>query len=186
MAEGLKAGRGLELRPLNLRDAKPLFALVEANRGRLRRWLPWPDANRSILDSRAYILRVRARERVGAARSFGLWWRGELVGIAGFVWIDPINRSAAIGYWLARGAEGQGLMTRAVTALLRHGFQVLHLNRIEIRAGVRNRRSRAIPERLGFRHEGTLKQAERLADRFVDHAVYGLLASEWLELVRPA
>jgi len=175
----LKAGRGLELRPLNLRDAKALFALVEANRDRLRRWLPWPDANRCLADSRAFILRVRAQARSGLARSFGLWWRGELVGIAGFVWIDPANQSGAIGYWLAREAEGHGLMTASVSALLRHGFRTLRLNLIEIRAGVRNRRSRAIPERLGFRHEGTLRQAERLAERHVDHSVYGLLAAEW-------
>ncbi len=179
MAKVLKAGRGLDLRPLNLRDAPALFTLVEANRDRLRLWLPWVDANGSVLDSRSYILRVRAQERLGVARSFGVWWQGGLVGIAGFVWIDPINRSAAIGYWLAREAEGHGLMTQAVTALVRHGFRTLKLNRIEIRAGVRNRRSRAIPERLGFRREGTLHQAERLADRFVDHAVYGLLAETW-------
>jgi ribosomal-protein-serine acetyltransferase len=179
MTEALKAGRGLELRPLNLRDAGAVFALVEANRERLRRWLPWPDANRSALDSRAFILRVRAQARLGTALSFGLWWKDQLVGIAGFVWIDTSNRSAAIGYWLAREAEGRGLMSAAVAALLRHGFRTLKLNRIEVRAGVRNRRSRAIPERLGFRHEGTLRQAERLADRFVDHAVYGLLAREW-------
>lgn len=179
MGPVLKAGQGLELRPLNLRDARPLFALVEANRERLRRWLPWPDANRSILDSRAYILRVRAWARQGSAHSFGIWWQERLVGVAGFVWIDPLNRTAAIGYWLAEAAEGRGLMTAAVTALLRHGFRTLKLNRIEIRAGVRNRRSRAIPKRLGFRHEGTLRQAERLVDRYVDHAVYGLLAEEW-------
>lgn len=179
MAEVLKAGRGLELRPLNLRDAKALFALVEANRDRLRRWLPWPDANRSVLDSRAFILRVRAQGRLGAAQSFGLWWKERLVGIAGFVWIDPSNCSAAIGYWLAREAEGHGLMTAAVSALLRHGFRTLKLNRIEIRAGVRNRRSRAVPRRLGFRHEGTLRQVELVGGRFVDHAVYGLLAQEW-------
>jgi ribosomal-protein-serine acetyltransferase len=179
MAAELRAGRGLELRPLLLRDAKGLFALVEANRERLRRWLPWPDANRSVLDSRAFILRVRARARAGMAESFGLWWQDRLVGVAGFVWIDPANHSAGIGYWLAQEAEGHGLMTAAVSALLRHGFRTRRLHRIEIRAGVRNRRSRAIPERLGFRHEGTLRQTERLGDRFVDHAVYGLLASEW-------
>lgn len=179
MPEVLKAGRGLELRPLSLRDAGILFALVDANRDRLRRWLPWPDSNVSVLDSRAYILRMRAQARAGSARSYGLWWKGELVGIAGFVWIDSANRSAAIGYWLAKPAEGHGLMTLAVSTLLRHGFRALKLNRIEIRAGVRNRRSRAIPERLGFRHEGTLRQAERLADRYVDHAVYGLLANAW-------
>lgn len=179
MTLALKAGRGLELRPLNLRDAGALFALVDVNRARLGRWLPWPDANRSRQDSRTYILRVRAQARHGAAQSFGLWWKGSLVGVAGFVWIDTANRSAAIGYWLAEAAEGQGLMTRAVAALLTHGFRSLGLNRIEIRAGVRNRRSRAVPERLGFRHEGTLRQAERLPDRFVDHAVYGMLATDW-------
>jgi ribosomal-protein-serine acetyltransferase len=179
MAEVLKAGRGVELRPLNLRDAGALFALVEANRDRLRRWLPWVDFNTSILDSRAFILRVRAQSRAGTAQSFGLWWQNRLMGVAGFVWLDAPNRSAAIGYWLAQEAEGHGLMTKAVTALLRHGFRTLKLNRIEIRAGVRNRRSRAIPRRLGFRHEGTLRQAERLADRSVDHAVYGLLKGDW-------
>jgi ribosomal-protein-serine acetyltransferase len=179
MAEVLKAGRGLELRLLNLRDAGALFALVEANRDRLRRWLPWPDANRSVLDSRAYVLRMRAHARAGRGQSFGLWWKDRLVGVAGFVWIDPANQSAGIGYWLAEAAEGHGLMTAAVAALLRHGFRTLGLNRIELRAGVRNRRSRAIPQRLGFRHEGTLRHSERLGDRFVDHAVYGLLAGEW-------
>lgn len=179
MAEAIKAGRGLELRPLNLRDARALFALVDANRDRLRRWLPWPDANRSVLDSRAYILRVRALARKGVGRAYGLWWRGALVGVAGFVWIDAVNRNAGIGYWLAETAEGRGLMTAAVSALVRHGFRDLGFHRIEIRAGVRNRRSRAVPERLGFRHEGTLRQVERLADRFVDHAVYGMLAGAW-------
>lgn len=179
MAEALKAGRTLELRPLQLRDARPLYTLVDANRDRLRRWLPWPDANRSVQDSRAYILRVRAQARAGMALPFGLWWKDHLVGVAGFVWLDPANQSGGIGYWLAREAEGQGLMTAAVLALVRHGFRTLKLNRVEIRAGVRNRRSRAIPERLGFRHEGTLRQAERLAGRYVDHAVYGMLAGEW-------
>lgn len=179
MGLALKAGRGLELRPLNLRDARVMYALVDANRARLRRWLPWPDANRSLQDSRAYILRVRAQARRGTALSFGLWWRGDLVGVAGFVWIDAANHSAAIGYWLAAAAEGRGLMTAAVAALVKHGFRALGLNRIEIRAGVRNLRSRAIPVRLGFRHEGTLRQVERLPDRFVDHAVYSMLADAW-------
>ena len=179
MTEAIKAGRALELRPLRLRDARALFALVDSNRSRLRHWLPWPDANLTVLDSRAYILHVRAQARLGAALPFGLWWKGSLVGVVGFVWIDPANRSAAIGYWLVQDVEGRGLMTAAVSALARHGFHSLKLNRIEIRAGVRNRRSRAIPERLGFRHEGTLRQAERLADRYVDHAVYGMLAAEW-------
>jgi ribosomal-protein-serine acetyltransferase len=176
LVESLKAGRGLELRSLRLRDARALFALVDANRDRLRTWLPWPDANRTVLDSRAYILLMRKRAQAGLGQAFGLWWKGELVGVAGFNWVDRANRCGAIGYWLAETAQGRGLMTAAVAALVRHGFRTLKLNRIEIRAGVRNRRSRAIPERLGFRREGILRQVERLGDRYVDHVVYGLLA----------
>ena len=179
MAQVLKAGRALELRPLKAREARVLFALVDANRSHLRRWLPWVDATRSMGDIREFLRRVTAQAKAGTGQSFGLWWQGRLVGVASLAWIDAANQSAAIGYWLAQEAEGHGLMTAAVTALLRHGFRTLQLNRIEIRAGVRNRRSRAIPERLGFRHEGTLRQAERLADRFVDHAVYGLLKGDW-------
>ena len=182
MAGTLKAGRGLELRPLRLADARPLYALVDANRTRLRRWLPWPDANRSSADSRAYLLRMQAQARAGVGQSFGLWWKDRLVGVAGFNWIDAANHSGALGYWLDAAAEGHGLMTAAVSALLRHGFRSLGLNRIEIRAGLRNRRSRAIPERLGFRREGTLRQAEWVSGRYVDHAIYGLLAAEWKAL----
>jgi hypothetical protein len=50
------------------------------------------------------------------------------------------------------------------------------LNRVEIHAATENRRSRAIPERLGFRQEGVLRDYERVGDRYVDIVVYSLLA----------
>jgi hypothetical protein len=50
---------------------------------------------------------------------------------------------------------------------------------VEIRAGVLNTRSRAIPERLGFREDGVLPSAERIGTRVIDHAVYVMTAREW-------
>ena len=50
---------------------------------------------------------------------------------------------------------------------------------MEIRCALDNAPSRAIPERLSFRLEGQLRQAEWIYDRFVDHAIYGLLAEEY-------
>jgi ribosomal-protein-serine acetyltransferase len=83
-----------------------------------------------------------------------------------------------MGYWLTPDAQGRGLMTAATRALVLHALGPMTLHRIEIRAAPDNRRSRAIPERLGFTHEGTVRQCEWLYDRFVDHAVYGLLATD--------
>ena len=70
-------------------------------------------------------------------------------------------------------------MTRAVSALVDHAFSSLGLNRVEIRAAPENRRSRAIADRLGFQLEGTLRQAQRIGDQYLDNAVYSMLAEEW-------
>jgi ribosomal-protein-serine acetyltransferase len=170
----LRSGRDLELRPLRLADASALFALVDADRERLRRWLPWVDANTKVAHTRAYI---RARQARGL--TFGLWWKGALGGVVGLHSFSPEHDSAAIGYWLASSMEGRGLMTRAVARLLDHAFLDLHLHRIELRAAVRNRPSRAIAERLRFHHEGTAKGALKLRGAFVDHAVYAMVAEDW-------
>ena len=57
-----------------------------------------------------------------------------------------------------------------------HAFGELGLHRVEIKAAEGNRRSRAIPERLGFEQEGILREAECVDDRYMDLVVYGLLA----------
>jgi ribosomal-protein-serine acetyltransferase len=49
---------------------------------------------------------------------------------------------------------------------------------VSIRCAIENGRSRAIPERLGFGFEGICRESEWLNDRFVDHAIYGLLRTD--------
>lgn len=175
----LSAGRDLVLRPLRIGDARVYFALTEANRERLRRWLPWVDDVTTLADTRAFIALAKDHAKRRQGLHCGIWWKGRPVGVVGFNAFDRVNRLASIGYWLSEHAEGHGLMTRAVTALVKYGFEEEQLHRIEIRVAVRNRRSRAIPERLNFRHEGTLRGVENLYGRYLDHAVYGMLAEDW-------
>ncbi len=75
--------------------------------------------------------------------------------------------------------EGKGIVTQACQAIIDYIFDDLKLNRVEIRCATQNVRSRAIPERLGFKTEGILRQSEWLYNHFVNHIVYGLLVSEW-------
>lgn len=93
--------------------------------------------------------------------------------------IDWANRSTKIGYWLDAGHQGKGTMTRASEALVQHAFTDLEFNRVEIEVAVRNTRSRAIPERLGFTFDGIRREAQYLYGRYEDIAVYGMTAAEW-------
>ncbi len=171
-------GGGNELRPFESKDAPELFALIERNRRELSRWLAWaqePSAEQTI----AYIARRRAAEAEHRSVGGVMVVEGRIVGAAGLEGIDRANSCAAIGYWLDREHQGRGLMTAAAAVLVRHGFDGLQLNRIEIRTDVTNRPSRAVAERLGFRHEGSLRQAYRIAgERYSDDAVYAMLASD--------
>jgi ribosomal-protein-serine acetyltransferase len=104
----------------------------------------------------------------------------QIIGVVGFHGVDWQNRATSVGYWLSEEEEGRGIMTQAVAALVGHAFSRWRLNRVEIRADVRNTRSRAVPGRLGFREEGTLREAYRVSgDRYSDDVVYSMLASDW-------
>ena len=109
----------------------------------------------------------------------GIWHEGRLAGVVGHLGIDRENLSTELGYWLGEEFEGRGLATAACRALVDHAFGELGLNRVSIACATENKKSCAIPERLGFRREDIRRQAEWLYDRFVDHAVYAALASEW-------
>jgi ribosomal-protein-serine acetyltransferase len=105
--------------------------------------------------------------------------RGRIVGDMGFHAPDWDHRCTEIGYWIAESEQGRGVVTRGVEGLTEHAFSVWNMNRVELRAGVDNTSSRRVAERLGFTLEGVLRQAERVGDRYVDLAVYAMLAAEW-------
>jgi ribosomal-protein-serine acetyltransferase len=167
------------LRPIALEDTASLYAAVDANRAHLRQWLPWVDRTACEADQHPFIESVIAQRTAGTGAVWLIINDDSIQGVCGFNLIDDANRKAEMGYWLAESAQHQGLMTRAVFRLLRHGFEDLNLNRIAILAATENHRSRAIPQRLGFTLEGTLHQAEWLYDHFVDHAIYALLHADF-------
>jgi len=167
---------------LEEQHAADLFRLVDANRAYLRQWLPWLDQNTRPDHTAAFI---QASLRQFAARdglACGIRFRGALAGVAGLHRIDWANRRTSIGYWIAEVHQGKGIVTRACAGLLDYAFGELGLNHVEIACAPGNPRSGAIPERLGFVREATLRQREWLYDHFVDHVVYGMLSSEWARL----
>lgn len=166
---------GSALRALEIDDAEELHALIEAERQHLAPWMPWAAAQ-TVDDTVAFLDRVRQQTQANDGFQLAVTRNDRIAGVIGHHGVDWSNRSTTIGYWLAAAEQGMGTMTEAVRALVDHAFSTWRLNRIEIRAASDNLRSLAIPRRLGFTYEGTLHQAERLGDRYVDLAVYSLLA----------
>lgn len=169
----LAEGRWLRL--LEERDAPELHAAVEANRDHLARWLPWADGQTAV-DTLAFIRRTRGQLLGNKGFQMAVVEDDRIVGMVGFPSLSWESRSVSIGYWLAESAEGRGTMTLAVKALVDHAFGSWELRRVEIRAGVENARSRAIPERLGFIQHGIAPGAERIGDRDIDQVIYVMLA----------
>lgn len=168
-----------QLRLLTESDAEALFALTDRNRGFLRRSVPWVDNVKTKDDSARFI-----RESVDLCLKqrglqAGIWHNGGLCGVTGLIKIDGKNRKGAMGYWLSEQRQGLGLMTRACKTILEFGFHDLGLNRVSIRCPSKNPRARKLAERLGFKVEGELKEAEWFYDHFEDNVLYGLLAGDF-------
>jgi ribosomal-protein-serine acetyltransferase len=178
--------RGASLRLFEESDADELYALTDRNRAHLEPWMPWVPSTTSPDDSLQFIRASRRQVADNDGLQVGIVTAdGALAGTAGFHGVSWLNRATSIGYWLGAEAQGRGLMTETVRALIDHAFGVWALHRIEIAAAVDNTRSRAIPERLGFREEGVRRDAERSGDRYRDLVVYALLAPEWTSRAAP-
>ena len=152
--------------------APVLFELTDANRSFLRRWLPWLDATTKVDHTREFLEHSMREFAKGTSLNVCVFFAGAPVGMAGFNQIDSINQCGQIGYWLAESYNGRGIMTRVVSDLIDLGKQYYALRRLEIRCASENERSRAIPCRLGFHHEGTLRQAQKLYDRWIDLEIH--------------
>ncbi len=175
----LRIDEATELRTLEERDTNVFYRLIERNRAHLRQWLPWLDSTLTAEDERAFIRLAYNQYIENKAVTCGIWYHKQAAGTISYHPIDWINRKVEIGYWLGAEFQGRGLMTKSCAKMVEYAFSALHLNKVEVRCATGNTRSCAIPQRLNFKHEGIIRQAEWLYDHFVDLNFYGLLAQEW-------
>lgn len=161
------------------KHAEELFALTDRNRKYLREWLPWVDGTQTAQDTADYIEIMLSNFAREEGLGVGIWYKKQLVGTIDLHAVNGNERKAEIGYWLDHEMNGRGIMTRACRAMLDYAFNTMKLNRVTIRAAVGNRKSRAIPERLGFKQEGIERDAQWLYDHYIDLVSYGMLAKDW-------
>jgi RimJ/RimL family protein N-acetyltransferase len=167
----------LVLRCWDPRDAPMLAEAVGESLDELRPWMPWAADEPQTLEQRIALLRqFRGRFDLGEDFVYGIFARGEFEVVGGTGLHRRVGEDAfEIGYWIRSSRAGDGLATEATAALTRVAFDVCDVDRVEIRVEPANERSRAIPRRLGYVEEATLRR--RLAfPEPRDLVVYSLFA----------
>lgn len=171
----------INLRLPILRDAEELHRVVKENIEELKIWMPWATDEYDLESAKTFInFNLTALAETGSF-SCAVILDEKISGMIGYNNLNKNNKSVEIGYWLAKTAQGKGVMTRCTKFYVNYAFDELNLNRVQINCNDENKKSRAIPERLGFKQEGILRQVELLNGELKDWVVYGMLAEEWIK-----
>lgn len=150
----------LVLRCWEPRDAPLLSAAIEESAEHLRPWMPWMREEPRAEDDRIEFLRIlRAKFDRSEEYVYALFDKDERKVLGGAGLHDRLGEDALeIGYWVHAAHLGQGLATEAAAALTRVAFEALSVERVEIHCDPRNERSAAVPRKLGFTLDATLRK----------------------------
>ncbi len=133
-------------------NATRLLAVLNENREFLGKYLEWIDAYTSTEKALANITKPYPSDKC----AYFITVNNDIAGKISFV--DTDENMGEISYWLARGYNGRGIMTRALTRLTQMGFDTLKLNRVQLTIDTDNAASAAVAVRAGFVCEGTLRK----------------------------
>jgi ribosomal-protein-serine acetyltransferase len=142
------------LRQLEQHEAESVFALVDANRERLRIWLPWVDETTRPEHSLTFITSLKQQRTRKETYGYGIIVDGSIAGHASLMHISD-DQPPEIGYWVDRHHTGQGVATETVRILTTLGLQQLQLPAIIIRADSQNTASNRVAEKAGYRLHDT-------------------------------
>lgn len=142
-----------------------------------------PDGLRDALDRR---LRPPQLDAEGDVLELAAELRsaGQFVGAMTFFYRSTVHARGEIGYTIAPQYAGQGFATEGAVAMLRIGFEVLGLHRLEGQCDARNLGSARVLERIGMRREAHFLENEFVKGEWTDAHVFAMLADEWLPQIQ--
>ena len=170
----------LFLRAMRVRDTEDMYAY--AKDPEVTRYLLW-SPHKSPDYTRSYLEYLAGRYRLGQHYEWAMVSKadGHMIGTCGFSRIECPHNAAGIGYVLNPAYWGQGLVAEAAERVLRFGFDVLGLHRVEARYMVGNDASRRVMEKLGMRFEGVRRGSMLVKGVYRDIGICSILVNEYRE-----
>jgi RimJ/RimL family protein N-acetyltransferase len=171
----------LVVRCYNPSDALLLAESVTESLEHLRPWMPWVYNEPEPLGAKVQRLkRFRGMFDLGQDFIYGIFNQEDTKLIGGTGLHTRLGESELeIGYWIHKDYINQGFVTESTAALIKVAFELIQVHRLEIHCDPGNFVSAAIPRKLGFTHEGTLRAKTRFLDGWSDSMIWGLLEIEY-------
>ncbi len=171
----------LVVRCYNPSDAQMLADSVRENVEHLKPWMPWAHNEPEPFEEKVKRLHsFRGRFDLGEDFVYGIFNRDETRLLGGTGLHTRLGENELeIGYWIHKDFVNRGLVTESTAALVKVSFEIIHVHRIEIHCDPSNLGSAAVPRKLGFTHEGTLRAKTPFLDGWSDSMIWGLLEGEY-------
>ena len=168
-------GHGVRLEPLARAHVPDLLAAARGDE--VWRYLSIPQPQDAAAMSAVVDAAVADPDRVAWAVVVG----GRAVGSTSYLDVDLSVGGLEVGWtWYAREVWATHVNPACKRLLLGHAFDELGAERITLKLDARNSRSFRAVERLGAKHDGTLRHHRLRADGTVrDSAYFSVLSAEW-------
>ena len=171
----------LLVRCYNPSDAPLLAQSITENVEHLRPWMAWVHNEPEPIEEKVRRLKTfRGMFDLGQNFVYGIFDPGN-TRLLGGTGLHPRlgENELEIGYWIHKDFINRGLITESTAALVKVAIELLNVHRIEIHCDPANLASAAIPRKLGFAHEGTLRAKTPFLDGWSDSMVWGLLETDY-------
>lgn len=172
-------GSHVQLEPLSLDHHEALCAIGLDND--LWRWTPQQVTTAAQM--RGYIETALRERDEGRSLPFVIVARadGVAAGCTRYGNLDIPNKRLEIGWtWIGRRWQRTAVNTETKLLLMAHAFEVIGMNRVELKTDALNERSRKAILRIGAKEEGTLrKHIVTDSGRLRDTVYFSVLDDEW-------
>ena len=172
-------GEQVRLVPLRAEHAKDLWNVGQHEP--LWRWMPWIMEEESDFEQRVADWLTWADHNFGQVYVTEVKAGAGVVGSTSYLNANPANRRVEIGAtWVTPAWQRTGVNTECKLLLMRHAFEELGANRVELKTDSLNTQSRAAIARIGAREEGTLRNHMVRPDGSLRHSTYfAVTVEEW-------
>jgi ribosomal-protein-serine acetyltransferase len=165
--------------PLQFGDGNIVNLAIRDSFNELRLWLPFAQKLPTVQETEINLRNAHINFLKRKSFRYLIFHKvtEDFIGTTSLQGIDWDIPKCEIGYWINTRFSGNGYMTEAVKELTNVGLNQLKFRRIEIRCESTNFKSRAIPEKLGFEFEGTLRNEDLSADgsKLTDTSIYSVI-----------